>query len=94
MASDTRGVRIAFSGKGTVSLAGDNPDVGEVREEMEVDYQGPEISIGLNPKYVIELLSQMEEAPIRLQLAGELDPVLIRTEKDPDYMGVVMPMRI
>jgi len=93
MASDTRGVKLSLVAGG-LSLAGDNPDVGEVREELPVDYSGDEISIGFNPKYVIELLSQMDEAPIRLEFSGELDPVLIRSESDTSYLGVVMPMRL
>jgi DNA polymerase-3 subunit beta len=93
MTSDTRGVRLAVS-QNVLSLTGDNPDVGDVREEMEATYTGPDVSIGFNPKYVAEILGQMKEAPIRLELAGELDPVLIRSESDPDYVGVIMPMRL
>ncbi len=93
MASDTRGVKLAIH-ENVLALAGDNPDVGEVREEIEARYEGGEVSIGCNPKYVIELLAQMKEAPIQLALAAELDPVLIRAESDPDYVGVIMPMRL
>ena len=77
-----------------LKIAGDNPDIGEVREELEASYAGPAVAIGVNPKYVIELLSQMADDTVRLELCGELDPVLIRPAGDARYLGVVMPMRI
>lgn len=93
MSSETRGVKLSLD-SGVVRIASDNPDLGEVREEIEADYQGDEMSIGFNPKYVIELLGQVSADNVELLLSGELDPVLVRPAADPDYLGVVMPMRI
>ena len=93
MSTETRGVKLAIS-SGTVEIEGDNPDVGDVREQLAVDYDGAPIKIGFNPKYMIELLGQMSEAPVALELAGDLDPVLVRSRADEGYLGVVMPMRI
>jgi DNA polymerase-3 subunit beta len=93
MSSETRGVKLTLD-KGLLRIAGDNPDVGEVREELEANYDGDELSIGFNPKYVIELLGQVRGDEITLELNGELDPVLVRPTADKDYVGVVMPMRI
>jgi DNA polymerase III beta subunit-like protein len=42
-----------------VTITSDNPDLGEVREELEAEFNGDPIAIGFNPKYVVELLSQM-----------------------------------
>jgi len=93
MSSETRGVKLSLS-KGALHVASDNPDIGEVREEIEAAYDGDELSIGFNPKYVIELLTQVTTDEIELQLSGELDPVLVRPADDSQYLGVVMPMRI
>lgn len=93
LASDTRGVKLSVA-EGRLSLSGDNPDVGEVKEEIEAGYGGPEVSVGFNAKYVIELLSQMKGDKVSLALGGELDPVLIQSQNDAGYLGVVMPMRI
>ena len=93
LASDTRGVKLSAA-EGRLKLSGDNPDVGEVNEEIEASYGGPEVSVGFNAKYVIELLSQMGGDRVSLALGGELDPVLIQSKDDAGYLGVVMPMRI
>lgn len=93
MSSDTRGVKVTL-GKGALRIASDNPDLGEVREEVDADYGGDELNIGFNPKYVLELLAQIAEPSVTMELSGELDPVLVRPASGPEYLGVVMPMRI
>jgi len=93
MSSETRGVKLAMEG-GKLTIASDNPDVGEVREELEADFSGDAVAIGFNPKYVIELLSVMASDQVGLQLGGELDPGLFKPLGADEYVGVVMPMRI
>jgi len=93
MSSETRGVKVAATKEG-ITITSDNPDLGEVREELEAEYNGDAIAIGFNPKYVVELLGQMQSDQVTLSLGGELDPGLIRPLTGDDYLGVVMPMRI
>ena len=93
MSSETRGVKVAASKEG-VTITSDNPDLGEVREELEAEFNSDPIAIGFNPKYVVELLTQMTSDQVTVALGGELDPGLIRPLTGDDYLGVVMPMRI
>ena len=94
MSSETRGVKVAASKDG-ITITSDNPDLGEVREELDAEYNGGEpIAIGFNPKYVVELLGQMASDQVTLALGGELDPGLLRPIGSDEYLGVVMPMRI
>ncbi|HEX7840730.1 MAG TPA: hypothetical protein VF469_24805 [Kofleriaceae bacterium] len=44
----SRGVKIATSREG-VTLTSHNPDLGEVREELEAEYNTDSIAIGFNP---------------------------------------------
>src|SRR5688572_8574164 len=93
MSSETRGVKLSVT-SGCLTITSDNPDVGEVREELDADYTGDAMAIGFNPKYIIELLGQMGSDQISIELGGELDPGLMRPLGGDDYLGVVMPMRI
>ncbi len=93
MSSETRGVKVAATKDG-VTVTSDNPDLGEVREELDAEYKGEAIAVGFNPKYVVELLGQMTSDQITIALGGELDPGLVRPIGGDDYLGVVMPMRI
>lgn len=93
MSSETRGVKVAVTKEG-LTITSDNPDLGEVREELEAEYSGEPIAIGFNPKYVVELLSQITNDQITIALGNELDPGLIQPLGGESYLGVVMPMRI
>ena len=93
MSSETRGVKVAATQEG-LTITSDNPDRGEVREELDAEYKGEPIAVGFNPKYVVELLSQMASDQVTLALGGELDPGLIKPVTGDEYLGVVMPMRI
>ncbi len=93
MSSETRGVKVAATREG-ITITSDNPDLGEVREEMDAEYNGEPIAIGFNPKYMVELLGQMASDSVTLKLGGELDPGLVEPTGGDAYLGVVMPMRI
>jgi DNA polymerase-3 subunit beta len=93
MSSETRGVKVAATREG-MTITSDNPDLGEVREELDAEYNGDPIAIGFNPKYVVELLGQMTSDQVTVKLGGELDPGLVEPTGGDAYLGVVMPMRI
>jgi DNA polymerase-3 subunit beta len=94
MASDkTYGIRLALD-KGRLSIEADNPDLGNAREKLEVDYKGGPLSVGFNARYFIELLGEIGSPQVKLELAGELDPAVVRPGDGSDYLGVVMPMRL
>jgi DNA polymerase-3 subunit beta len=93
MSSETRGVKLSLEA-GVLRIGSENPELGEVKEEIDVGYAGAALTIGFNPKYFTELLSQMTSTELRLELGGELDPAVVRPADSGDYLGVVMPMRI
>jgi len=93
MSSETRGIKFDLREEGLL-ITSDNPDMGEVSEELEAEYTGEALSIGFNGKYMVEFLSHMKADQIALELNGELDPGVLQAEPDGSYLGVVMPMRI
>jgi len=94
MASDkTMGVRVALE-KGRLSIEADNPDLGNARERIEVPYKGGPVQVGFNARYFIDVLTEIATPEVKLELAGELDPAVVRPADGSDYLGVIMPMRL
>ncbi len=93
MSSETRGVKFALSNS-VLTISSDNPDLGDVKEEVEAEYSGDEVHIGFDPKYVVDLLNHIDSNQVALELNGELDPGLLRPVSEENYLGVIMPMRI
>jgi DNA polymerase-3 subunit beta len=61
---------------------------------IEIAYKGAPVQIGFNARYFIDLLTEMTSPSVRLELAAELDPAVVRPADGSDYLGVIMPMRL
>ena len=94
IASDkTWGIRFALE-KGKLSIEADNPDLGNAKESVDIDYQGGALQIGFNARYFIDLLSEMAGKEVSIEFGGDLDPALIKPCDGSEYLGVIMPMRL
>jgi DNA polymerase-3 subunit beta len=71
-----------------------NPDLGEAKEDLVIEYTGAPMKIGFNAKYVQDVLTVVDSEQIRLELADELSPGVLRPVGDKNYVAVIMPMRI
>jgi len=89
----SRAVRLELGNK-RLELSSSNPDLGEAREEIEVDYDGEPMAVGFNARYLLDALSVLEAKEVRLGLNDELSPGTIRPAADDNTLAVVMPMRI
>jgi len=87
------GIRMELS-KGRLRITSDNPDLGEAQEDIEIDYDDEDLTVGFNARYFIDILNEIHKDMVVLELSGELDPGLVRPADSRDYLGVVMPMRI
>ncbi len=96
-ASDrTGGVKITLT-EGSIRVESESPEAGEGFDEIPVDHSGPTLTIGLNARYVLDVLGAITDDEVILGISGELDPAVIRPggdATDRDYLAVVMPMRI
>ena len=89
----SKGVTMALK-DGMMEISSNNPDLGDAKEEIEVDYSGEDLKIGFNAKYILDILNSFDENTLSLELDGQLSPGLIRPASDKNYTCVVMPMRI
>ncbi|MBI3252438.1 MAG: DNA polymerase III subunit beta [Candidatus Omnitrophica bacterium] len=88
---DSQSVKINFI-KDRMIITKNTPEVGEAREEVEVDYKGGEFVIGFNPAFLIDVLKNIEEENIHLGLTDPEKPAVIRSGKD--YTYIVLPMQV
>lgn len=94
LASDRfQGVKLVF-GQGVLSVEADHPDIGKTSETLEVDWDGGEMSIGLNARFLLDACEALAAEEISLGLIDDTHPLLITSPADPGFTGVIMPMRI
>ncbi len=78
--------------KDRIIITKNTPELGEVREEIEVDYKGGELAIGFNPVFLIDVLKNLGEDSIRF---GFVDPEKPAVFKSGDsYTYIVLPMQV
>ena len=82
--------------KGLLRVLSQNPDLGEAKEEVPVDYAGEPLKIGFNARYVMDVLQVLRSNEVVFELADDLSPGVLKggDEADQGFTAVVMPMRI
>ena len=97
----TGGVKLTLT-KGSMRITSESPESGDGFDEIPVEYAGPNMSIGFNAKYFLDVLASFNDRTdeeVEISLSGELDPAVLRpagasTTSDRQFLAVVMPMRI
>jgi len=77
-----------------IEMISENPDLGDVKEKIDIKYKGKTIKAGFNPKYFIDALQPLESETIFLDIKDENSPCFITGEIDDGFIGLIMPIRI
>jgi len=79
---------------GKLEISCSNPDLGDAKEELDVNYHGQQMKIGFNAKYIQDVLTSISDKEVDFEINDQLSPGLMRPHDDASYTCVVMPMRI
>ena len=77
-----------------LTLKADTPDAGASEESFEIEYNGEDITIAFNYKYVIEGLKNVEQDEIKIEMNTNLSPTVVRPNSEEDYISLIMPVQI
>ncbi len=88
-----KGVIFNFT-NGRLTIQTTNPDIGESKEDMDINYDGPPIEAVFNPRFFTEILSVIDDEDIVLILISAEKPCYIEGNKDKRFISAIMPMRI
>ncbi len=87
------GIRFHFAAN-ELTIEASDPEKGEGRQSMEVEYDGPDFHVGFNARYFMDALNVMHGEQVLLELSDELSPCVLKDADDEGFFSVVMPMRI
>jgi DNA polymerase-3 subunit beta len=89
----SRGVKLSLQ-RGQLTITSSNPDMGEAREEIDVEYTGEDMDIGFNSKYLLECLNVVKAETLEFHFKDRLSPGILRGSDHKNHIYVIMPMRI
>ena len=88
-----RGIRFRLSDN-VAHLQAHNPEQDEAEEEVEVDYQGSEMTIGFNVGYLLDVLGVIDGDQVQMSVIDSNSSTLLTPKGSNACRYVVMPMRL
>lgn len=91
----SRGIKFYIE-KSQLRLFSSNPEIGEARDKLDVDYDGDSVEIGFNSQYLLDFLTTVKTDRIRMELKDENSAALMMPEGEEDikFLYILMPMKI
>ncbi len=87
-------VTMDFS-NGMIKMSGSSPELGEGTDEIEIDYKSDPLTVGFNGKYILDVLSSInEDQNVIIELHGSTGPAIFKIESDSNYKSFLMPIRL
>jgi DNA polymerase III subunit beta len=89
----TRPIRLTAA-PGALRLAASSQELGEAEEVLPAEFEGEELPIGFNTRYILDALVPMDGERVVIELKDSLSPGVFKSAADEDHLCVIMPMRI
>ena len=80
--------------KNLINLSSINSENSTATEDIEVDYDGSEIEIGFNSRYIMDILDNLESEEIKISFNDNSSPIIVQEKSSIDNIYVLMPMRV
>jgi DNA polymerase-3 subunit beta len=75
-------------------ISTNHPAMGQATETLPIAYDGKAVEIGFNAKYLIENLAVLNETDVTFEFNNELSPVVIKADDLPEFLGIIMPLKL
>lgn len=89
----SKAIMMSFS-QSRLEITSNNPELGDAKEELDINYSGPDLKIGFNARYIEDVLKNIDQENVEFELNDQLSPGVVKSHERSDYINVVMPMRI
>jgi len=88
-----RGIQLQLSNN-QIQVFANNPEHEHAEDYLDVIYEGPELQIGFNVSYLIDVLNVIPDDSVKLTLSNANSSALIESTENQGRIYVVMPMRL
>lgn len=80
--------------EGEMILRSETQDFGEAQETVEIETITGDITVGFNPRFLIDAIKRIDEETVWMRFGGEYKPLVITGRDFDNVRYVVMPMRM
>lgn len=86
-------VKLEFS-QNNLTLSSATPGTTEANISLPIEYDGSEIMIAFKGEYLSDIVKSIQDSEIVVEFNSSSAPVIFKDPSDPQYIAVVMPMKI
>jgi DNA polymerase-3 subunit beta len=90
---DTAPIRLHMTSDG-VDLSAIAQDVGEAHESIEAKFDGGELVVAFNAQFLLDGIESVGGGDVVLETIDPLKPAVLRNAASPDFLYLLMPVRI
>jgi len=80
--------------KDKIILFSQSADIGNAKDEIDVNYSGEQLSLYFNGKYFIDSLQVISCEKVNLYISSDRSPCFIKSPDEEGYLSVIMPMKL
>ena len=80
--------------KNILNLNTINNESSTASEDLKINYNGDEIEIGFNSKYIMDIVNNLEDEEISINLKDNTSPIIALENSNSNLVYVLMPMRV
>ena len=80
--------------KNLINLSTINNENSTATEDIEVKYDGSEVEIGFNARYIMDILDNLEGDEIKISFNDNSTPIIAQEKSKSETIYVLMPMRV
>lgn len=85
--------------KGGIDVEVRNPEVGDFKDSLDVEYEGDEVKIGFNIEYLVDVVDRITTDKMVISVKDGSSPCVIKpltseAESDERYINIIMPIKL
>lgn len=77
-----------------LKIAANNLNQESAEEELEIEYSYPDLGVGFNANYILDVLSTLTSDQVKITISGLGESMLIEEADNKESIFVIMPMHI
>jgi DNA polymerase-3 subunit beta len=77
----------------SLNISSSSIELGKSSEQLEIEYEGDNLEINFNAKFLMEAFKNFDDEKIKLSMRESLSPCIIKSLENDDYFCMIMPIR-
>ncbi len=77
-----------------IVVSSQTPSLGENTVDVAATLNGEENEIAFNARYLLEVLTILDEEELIFEMTGPLNPGVFKIKSDPSFLHLIMPIRL